>query len=47
MTKDQGEAMLFDIIVKLAAEGSYALARSDGSLKGLDIPNNGKTVAGG
>ncbi len=47
MTKDQVEAMLFDNTVKLAAEESYALARSDGSLTGLDIPNNGTTVAGG
>ncbi len=36
MTEDQVEAMLFDNTVKLAAKESYALARSDGSLKGLD-----------
>jgi hypothetical protein len=43
MTKDQVVATLSDNTVKLAAEESYAFAGSDGSLKGLNIPNGGKT----
>ena len=43
MTKDQVVATLSDNTVKLAAEESYALVGSDGSLKGLNIPSGGKT----
>ena len=43
MTRDQVVATLSDNTVKLAAEESYALVGSDGSLKGLNIPGGGKT----
>ena len=43
MTKDQVVAILSENTIKLAEEESYALVRSDGSLKGLNIPNGGTT----